>query len=65
MFTGIVKSIGSVEALKDDRLIISTDDERIAFHVKSIGGEVIMTSSDHRTGTDRCGEVINKINYQK
>ena len=27
MFTGIVKSIGSVDALKDDRLIISTDDE--------------------------------------
>ena len=46
------------------RTIVSTDDERIAFHVKSIGGEVIMTSSDHRTGTDRCGEVINKINDQ-
>ena len=27
MFTGIVKSIGSVDTLKDDRLIISTDDE--------------------------------------
>ena len=27
MFTGIVKSIGSVDTLKDDRLIISTDDQ--------------------------------------
>ena len=46
------------------RTIVSTDDERIAFHVKSFGGEVIMTSSDHKTGTDRCGEVINKIEDQ-
>ncbi len=45
-----------------DAVIVATDDDRIYNHVKSFGGEVIMTSSDHPSGTDRCNEVVQKIN---
>ena len=43
------------------KIIIATDDERIAFHVKGFGGNVMMTSKHHESGTDRCGEVLSKL----
>ncbi|OFY90289.1 MAG: 3-deoxy-manno-octulosonate cytidylyltransferase [Bacteroidetes bacterium RIFCSPLOWO2_12_FULL_31_6] len=42
-------------------VIVATDDERIFKHVKSFGGKVIMTSSTHESGTERCAEVIYKM----
>ena len=45
-------------------VIVATDDERIFKHVKSFGGKVIMTSSTHESGTERCAEVIQKMNKQ-
>lgn len=42
-------------------VIVATDDERIAEHVRSFAGNVIMTSSSHQSGTDRCAEVIEKV----
>ncbi len=45
------------ECRRIDRLIVATDDDRIARAVKSFGGEVYMTRPDHATGTDRIGEV--------
>lgn len=41
-------------------VIVATDDQRISDHVKGFGGEVMMTSSDHQSGTDRCAEVAEK-----
>jgi 3-deoxy-manno-octulosonate cytidylyltransferase (CMP-KDO synthetase) len=38
-------------------VIIATDDERIVTEVNRFGGKVVMTSLDHPSGTDRCGEV--------
>lgn len=35
---------------------VATDDARIADVVKGFGGNVVMTSADHRSGTDRCRE---------
>lgn len=35
---------------------VATDDDRIAYAVRSFGGEVIMTSDKHQSGTDRCAE---------
>jgi len=40
---------------------VATDNERIADTVKGFGGSVVMTSPDHRTGTDRCAEVAAKL----
>jgi len=43
-----------------NELVVATDDERIFKHVKSFGGNVMMTSTEHTSGTDRCGEVIKE-----
>jgi 3-deoxy-manno-octulosonate cytidylyltransferase (CMP-KDO synthetase) len=40
---------------------VATDDERIADVVRSFGGKVVMTSVNHRSGTDRCAEAVKKI----
>ena len=39
------------------RVIVATDDIRIVDAVSSFGGEVVMTSTSHETGTDRLAEV--------
>ena len=38
-------------------VIVATDDERIAAAVRAFGGDAVMTSPDHRSGTDRLAEV--------
>jgi 3-deoxy-manno-octulosonate cytidylyltransferase (CMP-KDO synthetase) len=43
-------------------VIVATDDQRIFDHVEGFGGTVIMTSSEHQSGTDRCAEVLSKLN---
>lgn len=40
---------------------VATDDERIYDVVKSFGGLVVMTRTDHKSGTDRIEEAIEKI----
>ena len=47
---------------KLDKVVVATDDHRIFNEVLSFNGEVVMTSSDHVSGTERCLEAINKIN---
>ncbi len=44
-----------------DRVIVATDDKRIAAVVDDFGGEVMLTRADHPTGTDRLAEVAEKI----
>lgn len=39
------------------RILVATDDQRIVDAVRAFGGEVRMTRSDHRTGTERIAEV--------
>jgi 3-deoxy-manno-octulosonate cytidylyltransferase (CMP-KDO synthetase) len=46
-----------------DRVIVSTDDERIFNHVKDCGGEVMMTSESHVSGTSRIGEVVENLSF--
>lgn len=44
-----------------DRVIVATDDKRIFDAVAGFGGDAVMTSSLHRTGTDRLVEVSEKL----
>lgn len=40
-----------------DRCVVATDDERVASIVREAGGDCVMTSSSHSTGTERVAEV--------
>ena len=44
-----------------DRIIVATDDDRIRRVVETAGTEAMMTSTAHRTGTDRLAEVAARI----
>lgn len=44
-----------------DAVYVATDDERISSAVKAFGGNVVMTSANHRSGTDRIREAMEKI----
>lgn len=43
-----------------DMIIVATDDQRIFDEVKSFGGEVEMTSINHKCGSDRIMEVVSR-----
>jgi 3-deoxy-manno-octulosonate cytidylyltransferase (CMP-KDO synthetase) len=43
------------------RVIVATDDKRIAEVARGFGAEVTMTSTKHRSGTDRVAEVARKL----
>ena len=47
-----------------ERVVVATDDERIYQAVEAFGGEVVMTSTEHRSGTDRCWEAYQKVGQQ-
>ena len=44
-----------------DRVIVATDDERIAQAVRGFGGDARMTSAAHQSGTDRLAEVARAV----
>ena len=49
-----------VNGILDDACV-ATDDERIAAAVKAFGGKVVMTSTEHKSGTDRVQEAFEKV----
>jgi 3-deoxy-manno-octulosonate cytidylyltransferase (CMP-KDO synthetase) len=53
----IQRVVNQVEKALQD-VVVATDDERIFAHVESFGGKALMTSPDHRSGTDRCREAF-------
>jgi 3-deoxy-manno-octulosonate cytidylyltransferase (CMP-KDO synthetase) len=44
-----------------ERIIVATDDTRIAAAVTGFGGEAMMTRADHATGTDRVAEIAARL----
>ncbi len=44
---------------------VATDDQRIFQHVRDFGGNVVMTSEAHKTGTDRCNEAASIIEKEE
>ena len=47
-----------------EEVYVATDDERIFSCVESFGGKAVMTRSDHKSGTDRIQESVEKIGTQ-
>jgi len=47
-----------------DRVIIATDDQRVMESAQGFGADVMMTASEHNSGTERCGEVANRLNFE-
>lgn len=45
------------------RVVVATDDKRIATVAEGFGAEVVMTSSEHPSGTDRLQEVAEKLGF--
>jgi 3-deoxy-manno-octulosonate cytidylyltransferase (CMP-KDO synthetase) len=47
-----------------DHLVVATDDQRIADAVAAFGGRAMMTRADHQTGTDRCAEIVEALQFE-
>jgi 3-deoxy-manno-octulosonate cytidylyltransferase (CMP-KDO synthetase) len=58
MIQRVWERCGTAECLS--KLVVATDDVRIESEVKKFGGKVLMTSTDHPTGTDRCREALEQ-----
>lgn len=52
------------QASKADAVIVATDDERIKRAVESFGGQAVMTSPEHQSGTDRIAEAIKGLDCE-
>lgn len=59
MIRHVVERAWKVDLLS--RVVVATDDERIAQAVRGFGGEVVMTRADHVSGTDRLAEAAELI----
>ncbi len=46
-------------------VVVATDDHRIFDAVKAFGGNVVMTSENHQSGTDRCAEALNTVEKEQ
>lgn len=46
------------------RIVVATDDQRIADAIHDAGGEAMMTRADHPSGTDRIAEVASRIDAE-
>lgn len=55
-------NVSSLSAI--DKVVVATDDSRIFSTVNEFGGCAMMTSPSHRSGTDRCGEVLRALSLQ-
>ncbi|MFC6672490.1 3-deoxy-manno-octulosonate cytidylyltransferase [Marinobacterium aestuariivivens] len=45
------------------RVLVATDDDRIADAARDFGAEVCMTSAEHPSGTDRLQEVVGQLGF--
>lgn len=54
----------AMEVAGIDRVVVATDDARIAEAAEGFGAEVVMTSHRHRNGTERCAEVARVLGGQ-
>ena len=63
MIQHVVERAKQVKMLS--KVVVATDDDRIAEAVVSFGGEVVITRSDHATGTDRLAEAAELLDIDE
>ena len=64
-FPVILRVLERVRALQlADRVVVATDSEEIARLIASSGGEAVMTSEAHPSGTDRVAEVARRVEFR-
>ncbi len=51
----------SLQSVSLAKVIIATDNDAINNHVAIFGGHAMMTNEHHRSGTERCQEVVEKL----
>jgi 3-deoxy-manno-octulosonate cytidylyltransferase (CMP-KDO synthetase) len=54
----------AVGAMGAAHVVVATDDNRIADEVRRFGGQVMLTPSDLRNGTERCAWVIQSLSVE-
>jgi 3-deoxy-manno-octulosonate cytidylyltransferase (CMP-KDO synthetase) len=54
----------AVSCTELSEVYVATDDERIAECVRGFHGKVVMTRTDHRSGTDRISEAVEKMKLE-
>ena len=59
--TVIQRVYEQVAGILGERTYVATDDERIFRAVEAFGGKAVMTSPNHKSGTDRIEEAVMKI----
>lgn len=57
MIERVYKQCKKTKLLSD--VVVATDDQRILDHVIGFGGKAVMTSDQHRSGTERCNEALS------
>ena len=60
MIRRVYEQVSKAEMIS--QVVVATDDRRIVEEVESFGGNVVMTTADHPSGTDRCAEALQKLN---
>ncbi len=63
MIQHVVERAQAVELLS--RVVVATDDQRIADCVASFGGEYVLTRSDHASGSDRLAEAAELLDISE
>ncbi len=59
----IVRVVERVQHLTTDSTLVATDDQRIVDVVEQAGGNALLTSTEHATGTDRLAEVAQRMGW--
>lgn len=58
----VVQAVESASSVQ--RIVVATDDARIADAVEAFGGNCVMTRADHPSGTDRIAEAAEKLDLE-
>lgn len=57
----VIQHVVEKASAVSEHVFVATDDRRIFDRVESFGGRAVMTSAEHRSGTDRCFEAYRRI----